>query len=220
MSDEVPGSFHPAIVGREQSMEELACTVRRLIDLVVTNTADSEVLDAVVAQLRGDRRHPRPARPDRSRPTLRRPARERRYRDPGRVDGPLHALRPCHRPLQPHRAPGQDLVRTPARHRHRCLHHALRGRPRLGPRGRPCRHLRHRPHGRQPSERRGRARPCGSPFASADRRWSGSKPDSRPRSSPTTVVVSRAKGDSSKTASCAWKRRANSPSSAPRKSAR
>src|SRR5580704_7551448 len=33
-------------------MTELAGTVRRLIDLVVTNTADSEVLDAVVTQLR------------------------------------------------------------------------------------------------------------------------------------------------------------------------
>jgi len=50
-SENTQSSFHPAIAGREQSMTELAATVRRLIDLVVTNTADSEVLDAVVTQL-------------------------------------------------------------------------------------------------------------------------------------------------------------------------
>jgi acyl-coenzyme A thioesterase PaaI-like protein len=44
-------SFHPAIAGRERPMGELADTVRRLVDLVVTNTADAAVLDAVVAQL-------------------------------------------------------------------------------------------------------------------------------------------------------------------------
>jgi acyl-coenzyme A thioesterase PaaI-like protein len=51
-SEDAPGSFHPAIAGRERSMAELADTVRHLIDLVVTNTADADVLDGVVAQLR------------------------------------------------------------------------------------------------------------------------------------------------------------------------
>jgi acyl-coenzyme A thioesterase PaaI-like protein len=45
-------SMHPAIAGRERPMAELADTVRRLVDLVVTNTADAEVLDGVVSQLR------------------------------------------------------------------------------------------------------------------------------------------------------------------------
>ena len=52
VSDEVPDSFHPAIAGRERPMAELADTVRRLVDLVVTNTAPPDVLDSVVAQLR------------------------------------------------------------------------------------------------------------------------------------------------------------------------
>jgi acyl-coenzyme A thioesterase PaaI-like protein len=52
VTDKVPESYHPAIAGRERSMTELADTVRRLIDLAVTNTADSEVLDAVVTGLR------------------------------------------------------------------------------------------------------------------------------------------------------------------------
>lgn len=51
MSNEVPGSFHPAIAGRERSMTELADTVRRLIEVVVTNTAPPDVLDGVVTQL-------------------------------------------------------------------------------------------------------------------------------------------------------------------------
>jgi len=52
VSDEVPASFHPAIAGRERSMTDLADTVRRLVELVVTNTAPPDVLDAAVAQLR------------------------------------------------------------------------------------------------------------------------------------------------------------------------
>lgn len=52
MSNDLPGSFHPAIAGRERSLVELADTVRGLIDLVVTNTAPPDVLDEVVAQLR------------------------------------------------------------------------------------------------------------------------------------------------------------------------
>jgi acyl-coenzyme A thioesterase PaaI-like protein len=52
VSDEVPESFHPAIAGRERPMAELTDTVRRLVDLVVTNTAPPDVLDTVVAQLR------------------------------------------------------------------------------------------------------------------------------------------------------------------------
>ncbi len=52
VSNDVPASFHPAITGREGGMKELADTVRRLIDLVVTNTAPPNVLDDVVAQLR------------------------------------------------------------------------------------------------------------------------------------------------------------------------
>ena len=52
MSDDLPGSFHPAIAGRERPLVELADTVRGLIDLVVTNTAPPDVLDEVVAQLR------------------------------------------------------------------------------------------------------------------------------------------------------------------------
>jgi acyl-coenzyme A thioesterase PaaI-like protein len=52
VSNDPPGSFHPAIAGREGSMAELADTVRRLVDLVVTNTASADVLDTVVAQLR------------------------------------------------------------------------------------------------------------------------------------------------------------------------
>ena len=51
-SEDVPGSFHPAIAGRERPMAELADSVRRLVDLVVTNTAPADVLDGVVAQLR------------------------------------------------------------------------------------------------------------------------------------------------------------------------
>ncbi len=52
VSDEVPGSFHPAIAGREGSLGELADTVRHLVDLVVTNTAPPDVLDSVVSDLR------------------------------------------------------------------------------------------------------------------------------------------------------------------------
>jgi hypothetical protein len=52
VSNDLPGSFHPAIEGRERPMTELADTVRRLVDLVVTNTADPGILDGVVAQLR------------------------------------------------------------------------------------------------------------------------------------------------------------------------
>ncbi len=51
-SDHARASFHPAIAGRERPMGELPDTVRRLVDLVVTNTADAGVLDAVVSQLR------------------------------------------------------------------------------------------------------------------------------------------------------------------------
>ena len=51
MSDDVPGSFHPAIAGRERPMAELADTVRRLIELVVTNTSPPDVLDGAVSQL-------------------------------------------------------------------------------------------------------------------------------------------------------------------------
>ncbi len=51
MSDDVPGSFHPAIAGRERPMAELTDTVRRLIELVVTNTAPPHVLDGAVSQL-------------------------------------------------------------------------------------------------------------------------------------------------------------------------
>jgi predicted thioesterase len=52
-SDDTRGRFHPAIAGREEAMGELADAVRRLVDLVVTNTAPTEVLEAVVAQLHG-----------------------------------------------------------------------------------------------------------------------------------------------------------------------
>jgi len=52
VSDDVPASLHPAIAGRERPMAELADTVRRLVDLVVTNTAPPDVLDAVVDRLR------------------------------------------------------------------------------------------------------------------------------------------------------------------------
>jgi acyl-CoA thioesterase FadM len=45
-------SFHPAIAGRERPMAELADTVRRLVDLVVTNAATPDVLDGVISQLR------------------------------------------------------------------------------------------------------------------------------------------------------------------------
>jgi acyl-coenzyme A thioesterase PaaI-like protein len=45
-------SMHPAIAGRERPMAELADTVRRLVELVVTNTADAAVLHGVVSQLR------------------------------------------------------------------------------------------------------------------------------------------------------------------------
>jgi len=51
VSEDVPGSFHPAIAGRERPMAELSDTVRRLIELVVTNTAPPDVLDGAVAQL-------------------------------------------------------------------------------------------------------------------------------------------------------------------------
>jgi acyl-coenzyme A thioesterase PaaI-like protein len=51
VSDDVPGSFHPAIAGRERPMAELTDTVRRLIELVVTNTAPPHVLDGAVSQL-------------------------------------------------------------------------------------------------------------------------------------------------------------------------
>jgi len=51
-SQDSHASFHPAIAGRERSMSELADTVRRLIDLVVTNTAGPDVIDGVVSQLR------------------------------------------------------------------------------------------------------------------------------------------------------------------------
>jgi acyl-coenzyme A thioesterase PaaI-like protein len=47
-----PASHHPAIAGREQSMSDLADTVRHLIGLVVTNTAPAPVLVDVVSQLR------------------------------------------------------------------------------------------------------------------------------------------------------------------------
>ena len=50
-SEDARVSIHPAIAGRERPMGELADTVRRLVDLVVTNTADAAVLDGVVAQL-------------------------------------------------------------------------------------------------------------------------------------------------------------------------
>lgn len=46
------GSFHPAIAGRARPMGELADTVRRLVELVVTNTAPGDVLDDVVSELR------------------------------------------------------------------------------------------------------------------------------------------------------------------------
>jgi acyl-coenzyme A thioesterase PaaI-like protein len=52
VSEDVPGSFHPAMAGRERPMTELADTVRGLIDLVVTNTAPPNVLEQVVGQLR------------------------------------------------------------------------------------------------------------------------------------------------------------------------
>jgi len=51
VSEEVQGSFHPGIAGRERPMGELADSVRRLVDLVVTNTAPADVLDKVVSQL-------------------------------------------------------------------------------------------------------------------------------------------------------------------------
>ncbi len=50
-SEDVHGSFHPAIAGRERPMAELADSVRRLVDLVVTNVAPPDVLDGVVSQL-------------------------------------------------------------------------------------------------------------------------------------------------------------------------
>jgi len=50
--DAVPSTFHPALVGREAPMADLADTVRRLIHLVVTNTAPADVLDSVLADLR------------------------------------------------------------------------------------------------------------------------------------------------------------------------
>ncbi len=52
MGNDIPGSFHPDIAGRERPLVDLADTVRGLIDLVVTNTAPPDVLDDVVAQLR------------------------------------------------------------------------------------------------------------------------------------------------------------------------
>jgi acyl-coenzyme A thioesterase PaaI-like protein len=52
VSNDLPGSFHPAIAGRERPLVELADTVRGLIDLVVTNTAPPDVLEDVTAQLR------------------------------------------------------------------------------------------------------------------------------------------------------------------------
>ncbi len=52
VSDDVPGSPHPANAGRERPMTDLADSVRRLVDLVVTNTAPPDVLDAVIGQLR------------------------------------------------------------------------------------------------------------------------------------------------------------------------
>ena len=45
-------SIHPAVAGREGPLGELADTVRRLVALVVTNTAEPDVLDEVVRQLR------------------------------------------------------------------------------------------------------------------------------------------------------------------------
>ncbi len=49
--EDAPRSLHPAIAGRERPMAELAGSVRRLVDLVVTNTAPTDVLDGVVLQL-------------------------------------------------------------------------------------------------------------------------------------------------------------------------
>jgi len=51
-SEDDQASFHPAIAGRERAMGELADTVRRLVDLVVTNAAPTDVLDGVISQLR------------------------------------------------------------------------------------------------------------------------------------------------------------------------
>ena len=45
-------SIHPAVAGRERPLGELADVVRRLVELVVTNSAAPEVLDDVVRQLR------------------------------------------------------------------------------------------------------------------------------------------------------------------------
>jgi len=45
-------SHHPAIAGRERPLAELADEVRRLVELVVTNTADAAVLADVTARLR------------------------------------------------------------------------------------------------------------------------------------------------------------------------
>lgn len=52
MSDDARPSYHPALIGREQPMLQLADTVRQLVDLTVTNAAPPEVLDAVVRELR------------------------------------------------------------------------------------------------------------------------------------------------------------------------
>jgi acyl-coenzyme A thioesterase PaaI-like protein len=49
---DAPGSLHPAIAGRERPMAELADEVRRLVGLVVTNTAGGAVLDDVTTRLR------------------------------------------------------------------------------------------------------------------------------------------------------------------------
>ena len=49
--DGVGPGFHPGIAGRARPMGELADVVRRLIGLVVTNTAPPEVLDEIVDRL-------------------------------------------------------------------------------------------------------------------------------------------------------------------------
>lgn len=46
-----PPSIHPDVSGREPALAALADTVRRLIDVTVTNTAPPEVLAAVTAEL-------------------------------------------------------------------------------------------------------------------------------------------------------------------------
>ena len=110
MSDEVPGSFHPAIAGRERPMAELTDTVRRS-----HRPGGDQHRPARRPRRRGgpapiDRRRARRPRPGPSGPPLHRPARRRS----GRPTRPRRWTGPC-----PMTRSSAGTTRSPSRWRSR-----------------------------------------------------------------------------------------------------